>query len=639
MSDPVEKLPDTYVAHEVLQDEHLSEVTNRVIYDLNAVWSAFQRQHEFAKRNSSFVQGKQWEEWQIADHINQFRIPYVFNQIENKVNSLLGQEEQLRLDCTAVPVEPGDIKAAELSGRLIQWFNQINNIETIQSEVFYDDIVKGLGAVVVRWEDKDLLFGYPAIERVPIYQLVWDTNSVMSDCSDAQWMARVMPMTKQEALEVFPEHADDINAAPVITYGTGYSVYNVLTERQRLNPAFGSGLDDARHLIRVVEHCEKLRQKVFIAIDEISDVIQEFDDESLATEWINGTRSGYESKGLITINDDGSEKVYVVTMTKDTYALNIMIGERVVRRTITGLPSFPWVIVFCYFDDGSYWSAVDSLIDPQIFTNRLVSEWDNQFGRASKQVWTVIEHRLKKGWTLEDIRRERSKTAATIPVASHDAINQLPNQPLQQEIPIALQFAIGHMTDVVGGRNILGLQENAAESGEAVRQRQEAAGASRLSIFTRLNSWRKRVTELALWYAKNFLPDTQILRIIGDSGETEFVSLDTDVLDNLKTARVDVVVTESIQSATLRERQFRQVKELAQAGVLPPDIALDAMLEYSELPSKSKEKMRSRIQSMQKFQADQLEMYRKQKMEQQVKDSVEKKAMREKIAAELQLPA
>lgn len=333
------------------------------------------------------------------------------------------------------------------------------------------------------------------------------------------------------------------------------------------------------------------------------------------------------------IDGEGNDLVSIVTLSKDIVIQTLIFGDEAVSREVTDLPDFPYQVSFCYHDDGEYWSFVDQLIDPQMFQNRMISELDNQIGRGNKNIMTVIEAKLKRGFSIENLNREASKVSPKIPVLAHDAINVVPNQPAQSDLVPAISMAISHMTDIVGGRNALGLQENAAESGAAVRARQEAAGMARMPVFAHINSWRRKVTEMALWYMRRYLAPEQQMRILGEDGKPEWILLEQPILDSLASARMDIVISEAVDTVTAKERQFVQVKELFQTigPALPPDVIITTLLEYSSLEQTTKDRILALIPSIQQYQQQQAEQQKMQKMQQSVQDSVMKKQMKEQL--------
>lgn len=615
--------------------EELQEAHSRIQEDLESSRHLFDRKHEDARRNSRFVRGDQWDAEEKEAHRVQNRIPYVFDQISPKVNSLLGAQQQIRVESKAIPVEPNDKPAVDIQNRLLKWADQINDIRTVQDQVFYDMVVKGAAATCVRWSLSDFLDGYPIVERVPIYQMYWDPNSVDSSLKDAKWMARVIPMSKQDALEEFPEFADYIESSDGLSVNE-ISTYDAMTDRQRAYGAASDVSDNRRNILLVVEHYEKAREYTYVVSDGIRNETTDFDEEADAKAYLSGLMEEYVRLDENLLDDSGEDRVQIACLHKDVIIQTITIGAHAVRREVVDIPDFPYQVAFCYFDDGEYWSFVDLLIHPQKFLNRQVSELDNQIGRSNKHLTTIIPTLLVKGWDVTKVNNERSKTGATIPVMNHDAIKAHPNLPATPELQNTISFAISHMLDVVGGRNAMGLQENAAESGAAVRARQEAAGLTKLPIFSHLNTWRKKVSEMMMWYMKNLLSPGQQLRIIGSDDDVEWVTIDIESLDTVRNARTDIVVTEAVESDTLRERQFTQLRELFQTlgPALPPEVMLNMMLEYSSLPEGPKSKILDQLEFYKSYQQQVAQAQEQQKLEQSVERSLEREQLKEQKQVE-----
>lgn len=631
----VSEIPSSVITKDILAEENLSDVYTRIWEDIETARPLFEQAWDEARRNSSFVQGRQWDDDEREAHYRQNRIPYVFDQVSPKVNAVLGVHASRRVEAQAIPTEPGDEPMAFVANRLIKWCEQINRMDEVESEVFYDMIVKKAGCTVTRWALSDGLSGRPVVERVPIYQMMWDANSVDVSLSDAKWMARVIPISRQDAIERWPEFEQAVRDAAGFGNEETVSRFEVMTPRQQYMANAGRALkeSDLRGDIIAIEHFEKVRQYIYIVVDQIANELTEYDEQSQAQSHLDGLIQQYSEGDVNLLDPAGNDMVTIVTLSKDIVIQSLIFGDQCVSREITDLPDFPYQVSFCYHDDGEYWSFVDQLIDPQMFQNRMISELDNQIGRGNKNIMTVVEQKLKRGFTLEDLNREASRVSPKIPVLAHDAINVVPNQPAQSDLVPAISMAINHMTDIVGGRNALGLQENAAESGAAVRARQEAAGMARMPVFAHINSWRRKVTEMCLWYMRRYLAPDQQMRIMGEDGRPEWVMMEQPVLDSLANTRMDIVIGEAVDTVTAKERQFVQVKELFQTigNMLPPDIIVTTMLEYSSLEQVTKDKILKMLPSIQQYQAQQAEQAKMAKMQQSVQDSVMKKQMKEQL--------
>lgn len=631
----VSEVPGSLIVKDSYLDEELSDVYTRIFDDIETARPLFAEMWAEARRNSEFVQGRQWDDDEREAHERQNRIAYVFDQISPKVNAVLGVHTARRVEAQVLPTEPGDEPTAYVANRLIKWCEQINRMDEVESEVFYDMIVKKVGCTVTRWALSDTLSGRPVVERVPVYQMMWDPNSVDVSLADAKWMARVIPITRQDAIERWPEFEEAVRNAG--GYGDESSLVrtDVMTARQRFMAQSGRAVSetDLRGDIIAIEHFEKARQYIYIVVDQIANEMHEFNDANAAQSYVDGTIGQYAEGDVNLVDSEGNDMVSIVTLSKDIVIQSLIFGSECVSREVTELPDFPYQIAFCYHDDGEYWSFVDQLIDPQMFQNRMISELDNQIGRGNKNIMTVIEQKLKRGFTIVDLNREASKVSPKIPVLAHDAINVVPNQPAQSDLVPAISMAISHMTDIVGGRNALGLQENAAESGAAVRARQEAAGMARMPVFAHINSWRRKVTEMCLWYMRRYLAPEQQMRIMGQEGKPEWILVTQEVLDSLINSKMDIVVTEAVDSVTAKERQFVQVKELFQTigAMLPPEVVVTTMLEYSSLEQGTKDKILGMLPAIQEYRQQQAQEAEAAKMQQSVQNSMMRKQLKNQL--------
>lgn len=607
---------------------------DRVIGHIEEAGDFHAEKNTIGNRNYAFYKGIQWTRNELLAHEKQFRYAYVFNEIQNKIDHMIGTQTQTRLDSKSVPREKGDEAVAELITNLIKWSEQTNNLEYTETDVFTSQLIRGAGASVIKWKKEDIQYGYPCIEKVPITELLWDRNSKNIDLSDCRWMARIQYITKMDAMEMYPQYSNDIENASLrdITL-TGYDCYTRWnnsrygTDYQELK---SSRLED-EGLIPLIEHYEKVKVYKYIVADGIQNKTYEFDSKKQAKSFYEGMKSEYASQGQILINSDGESAIAMDRIIKSQVVQTICIGHISVYHNWTALDSLPYDIAFCFFDNGDYWSYVDILIDPQILVNRYFSQWDYILGSSSKNALTVMESLLKKGFTIEDLRREISKTVTVIPVNQHGAINPLPNQQVNPELFQGIQYAIGRMNDYVGGRNVMGLQENAAESGRAVNARTEQAGISRLPLFDRLRLWRQSLTYKIVWYIKNFMPIGQVVRVVGLENELNYYKIEEELLDTIREIKIDIIVDEANKSDTVNERYFTIIKELAAQTQFPPEILSPMMIEFSNLPQTKKDKLLSMFEFYKEYQQKQMAMQEEQKMQKEVDSSIKKKKMRDQL--------
>jgi hypothetical protein len=602
----------------------------RVVADLTEVHQIFREKLVLRNKCWDFYNNIQWTKDEIDAHITQFRKPYVFNEIAHTVDNLVGTQLQTRLDAKTMPRERGDEAMSDILNFMVKWAEQMNQLEYIESEVFKEALIGGVGSSVNTWSDKDLEWGYPGVQSIPINEMRWDIHGKKVDQSDMRWMARLMIMSRMDATELLPSHADEIEkanaVANIIQMGMDSDTWDTYQQKVLSTMIQESG----RKLIAVIEHYERVIGEKYVVADEIQAQNFPFDTYNDAKEFYDGMCLQYSKSGEILYNPDGSPRVALMSSTTNKIIQTVIVGDKVVEYNETALPDFPYTLNYAYFNNGDYRGFVEQLLDPQRLINTFFSQWEYQLGASTKSLMTVITSLMPRDWQdVEKVRSEVAKTGAVIPVMRHDAITVHPNIEVNRELFDGITFGIQRIMDYGGGRNAQGFQESAAESGRAVVARAEQAGLARLPLFDMLRLWRIQVTLKLIWYIKNFVTPGQTLRIIGIDNDVQFMEMDDQLLNTLREIKVDVVIDEATKSDSTKERTFQQMKELFSVlPGMPPEIVSKIMLEYSGIPASKKREIQDTIEFYKEYSMKKAEAQKQETLTQEVKDSLFKKMIR-----------
>jgi len=612
------------------------EIKDKVHYilsDLESVKDVFHRKFNKHLENVDYYAGRQWTEEEEELHRMQFRHPYVFNEIQHKVDHLIGMQTQTRLDVMAVGREKTDQQGADILTLLIKWANQINNVEKVETEVFLDAAIGGVGASVVYWAYNDMAYGFPKIEKVPINELYWDGDAKKQDLSDARWMARVMNVSRGTANELYPGYESTIKK---VVGGTGSNAITGFidqekTKRQEDMALYGfPNENESRDIIQIIEYYEQYKKGVYVVLDDVIGDKYEFDDEKYAIKFANGLIKGYIEGDIDVYHEDSSLKIKVQCVEIPAIEQSVLASDILLFTQEIDIPFFPFDVNFAYHIDGDYWGFIDNLVSPQIAVNRFFSMWDYAVGASAKSPITVMESLLPRGKDIEDVRREMKNVSPVLPVLNHSAIDFKPNVPVRPELFQGIQFGINRMNDYAGGRNVLGFQENAAESGKAVMARAEQGGLARLPLFDNLRQWRRDLTYKMVWWIKNYMDKRQQLRIIGGDKDVQFMEIDDGVLDTIRELKYDIIVDEVARSESMRERKFEQLKQLFSVMPgMPPELITEFMLEYSDIPEAVKKELLNKLEHYKDYIAKKAQMQEEEKMQKSVMDSIKRKELKD----------
>ena len=623
---------DVVGKNRLVMDMPANDIYDYVKNDIDEVKTHFIDRILKGEQCASFYKGDQWTPEEVDKHRSQMRYPFVYNEILPAVDHLIGSQQSTRMDCRVVGREKTDSMQSQLLTFLLKWAEQINKLETIETSVFRSAIVRGRGVAAVYWDMDDILSGYPRVDYMPAHEFFWDLTAVSPDLSDARWMARVTSKSRLDLCEKYPELSEEIMKAPFNKCIV--EEINRNTTRRGYSPGGKGDLYAHRELLEHTEHFEKIKIFSYTVTDDVADNVITFDNKAEARSYYEGLMKGYSAGGINVFYDDFTPKVSFMSTAVNRTMYTALIGDIVAVRQLTSLSEFPYVVCFAYFDEGDFWGFIDNLLSPQIGINRAYSQWDYSLGTSMKNPITVVSAMLSAGWTIEEVRREISKTSPVIPVKAHGAIQPMASPPINQQIFNAIPFNISRIVDYSGGKNVRGFTENAAESGAAVVARAEQGGVSKLPLFDAIRLWRKGIAERIVWYMKNYMPTQQILRLIGNDDELTMVPIDDGVLNTLQEIKFDITVDEAIKSETVKERYFDQVMKFSQMGAIPQELLAEFMIEYSSLPESKKENMRLSLTAYKQQKQEEMEMAKQQKIQMQVSDSLTKKKMKESIEAQ-----
>lgn len=607
---------------------------NKVKDDIDSVIGRFRAFQHKGYRNADFYANEQWTELEKLSFAEQHRHPYVMNEIAHKIEHLVGTQMQTRTDSKIIPREPGDSVRAEIIQNVVKWVEQLNDIEILESEVFLDGIIKGFGATVIRWDSTDLFYGAPKIEKIPFDELYWDLGAKKPDLSDAEWMARVQYTTKAKAAEMFPEHAAKIyEDAGMNEFGGFGSQNNGYVGRSRSSNSIGRYADfnvagrDDRQRVEIVEHYEKRLTLNYFVYDEMTGTHYKFSESKAAEDYHAGLVAEYVKLGRSIMDEDGELRVKFFSRQVHRVYQTVSVGSQVIYSDMTSLTSYPFFVYFPYFDDGRFWAFLDCLIDPQVLLNRMMTQWDHAIGTSVKNAYTAIPGYLASN--IKDVAQQINKTGAFIPVHNHDAIRPMQSPPVNPNLFQAVEMAIGRMNDYAGGRNALGLQENAAESGKAVQERAQQGGLARLPLFDRMRVWRRNMVQQIVWYIQQYMPTRQIHGILGET-DAEVVPLDTDIVDTVREVEFNVIVDEMDNSASMKERNLFLMSQIIQmsGGQIPSEVWVPMLLEYTDVPENKKKEILASIDREKAYMAMQSELATYKKLIEQVQTAELKSNMK-----------
>ena len=147
---------------------------------------------------------------QDTEEIREYRAEHempdmVVNLIQENINSVLGAEEQRRVDWMLNADDDNSQEVAEaLNVRLNETMRMVDANHHC-SEAYKSQIVTGIGWLYFGKSTNPLAYKYET-HLVPRKQIIYDRRSTRQDMRDCKWIARKKFLDEDAAIALFPEH-------------------------------------------------------------------------------------------------------------------------------------------------------------------------------------------------------------------------------------------------------------------------------------------------------------------------------------------------------------------------------------------------------------------------------------------------
>ena len=136
-----------------------------------------------------------------------------YNRISRKIDGVVGLVEKMRLDPKAYPRTPKHEQGAELATAVLNYVLDEQEWKAKSPICAADGATEGIGGLEIILETGDRGDREIAFEIVDPENFFYDPRSSRLDFSDARYMGVGKWMDVDQAKEMFPDHADDLDTA------------------------------------------------------------------------------------------------------------------------------------------------------------------------------------------------------------------------------------------------------------------------------------------------------------------------------------------------------------------------------------------------------------------------------------------
>ena len=197
-------------------------------------------------RDRQYYDGEQLGSADLAALAERGQPPIVINRIARKINFILGEEARKRIDPVARPVTPQHEDDSRVATDALRHVDEEAGFDELCGQVFADVAIEGCGAALVCADEHDTQ--KVKLEHVPWDRFYFDPKSRKPDFSDALYMGQVLWLDIEDAVEMFPNHADALEGA----LSVGWSSSDTTGDRP------GQWSDSRRKRVKICEHYRRI---------------------------------------------------------------------------------------------------------------------------------------------------------------------------------------------------------------------------------------------------------------------------------------------------------------------------------------------------------------------------------------------
>jgi hypothetical protein len=563
--------------------------------------------------DADFYDGLQWDDRDAEILRERGQAPLVFNKTAQHINWILGTERRTRVDFKVLPRKDNHDQQANAKTKLLKYVSDVNKGQFARSRSFADAMKVGVGWLEdgIRSDPRE----EPLFQRYEHWRnMWWDALAKEPHLQDGRYIFRVKWADTDIAEAMFPQrkailqrtarhsdlnffeddddftftslYADHRASHPVFARGRSFldTSFNIGNRRRRnkliecwyRKPVNATFLRTKPHALMQPDLLDQLEQVNGLPFDQ-GDLNQDFLIR-------NNLASTFDAVEL---------QVWVAIWTGDNLLQNVPSPYKHNR--------FPFTPIWAYRRDrdGMPYGPIRNMRDAQEDLNK----------RKSKALFILSTNQLIGDEdAFEDWEEAVDEAARPDGVLKH---KRGANFEINRNIDLAEEHVILMRDDIAFLESASGVtEENLGEvtntnSGTAINLRQTQGSVVTAMLFDNLRESIQLEGEVQLALVEQFYAEPKMIRIVDDSGRTDFMGINqrqTDedgnlsVLNPITETAADFIVDTQDFRETIRLAMFDQLMEMTTR--LDPQVTmqiLDLIIDLSDVPGKDEITRRIRM--------------------------------------------
>jgi hypothetical protein len=579
-----------------------------------------------AREDFAFRDGFQWTSNERRLLQDEMRPCLTFNLTKSSIDLIMGMNEDNRIEYKCGPVDRTDGFLCDVLNDLAYWLQQNNRFGDEEDDALESAATAGRGYVAIDFAPDPKRFGDIIMQEinVPVHEVHFDPSARKRDLSDAsyifwdRWLSvadfRVKyPKIKKKQIEDFiagsagskdpwsaatPFDADAMNRdTRGVDYASDTTDYNT--------PLDSEFYDRSKNMIRVVqmEYWDVFKRNyVFYPKDK---------------QWIEITGIPLKEAEAAFMEDFPGQQFMVETMMDKKVKWMQFTGDDILFEGDSPLPypGFSICPTFVYADaskrTANHYGIVRLIKDPQREVNK---RWSQALHLLNQQAQPGVYAETD---AFVDVKQAEAslKEAGSITWVNPGAMNnkikertvpRFPDAPMQME-----QFSQEIIKKITGiNPDLLGQDRGRQEPGVVIRLRQQQGLVLLKPLFKSFNNMKRDLFMRQLAVIMEYMPDSQILRILG---ETDRYAIDPNTgiitdkmterqanIREIKNIQYNVIAEESAGNMTKRMLELTALLEMQKGGF---PVEPSQIIEKMSIPDQDKQRWMQYIQSQQESQA------------------------------------
>ena len=554
-----------------------------------------------AREDFAFRDGYQWTttEKQILEE--ELRPVLTMNLTKSSCDLIMGMNEDTKVVFRSSPSEPGDAFLAEVMNDITDWITETFDFEEEEDAALESAVICGRGFVGIDFLPDPNRFGEIVMKEIniPVNEIHFDPASRRPKLDDAsyfvwdRWLTRSdfsmrWPKVSKKKLDEMVQSRspwDAIGAAgadsPAHAFEQPHDTDHQY-ENDYDNELDYDFYDRSRNMIRVVhlEYWDTFK-RYFVFNPEK----KEFTEAD----------SNPTKEQKIAFFEEFGEEITIETMMDKKIKWIIFAGDRILYDDDSPLPykGFSVEPILAYRDisqrTANHFGIVRLMKDPQKEVNK---RWSQALNMINQQVQTGVyaetDAFVDKRQAEQSLKEAGSITwvnngALTAGKIKERDIPRFPDAIMQME-----QFSQEMIKKITGiNPDLLGQDRGRQEPGVVVKLRQQQGMTLLKPLFNSFNKAKKGLYKRQLAIVMEYMPDSQILRILG---QNERYSIDkatgvitdqatgmTAELRDVRNLEYNIISEQAPGQMSKRMAELTALLEMSQTLPVPPEQIIDKM--------------------------------------------------------------